>query len=267
MYRLYLGFSTLLLGLLLSACSMKEYTLFQEENQTVEPTRLSDEQYQGEMLFENKIATNDRIAINVYNQSGLQGQQLTAMVNTRDDANSAMQERRGMLVTKNGTVRLPLLNAVKISGLTEDEAANMLIEKYKKYLRNPYVTVEILNQRIYVIGEVNAPGMVPVQNGTISLIEAIARTEDLTDYANRTSIKILRGDLRHPEVRIIDLTHMANIQASSLYLRPNDIVYVQPRTSKGYNVAFNEVAPSFQLLATILQPFVNVTYLYKAIEN
>jgi len=141
MYRLYLGFSTLLLGLLLSACSMKEYTLFQEENQTVEPTRLSDEQYQGEMLFENKIATNDRIAINVYNQSGLQGQQLTAMVNTRDDANSAMQERRGMLVTKNGTVRLPLLNAVKISGLTEDEAANMLIEKYKKYLQNKSVNI------------------------------------------------------------------------------------------------------------------------------
>ena len=258
-------FSFLSVLLLSSGCSLKEYTLFQDENMTGEPTKISDEKYRGDMVFENKITPNDRVAVMVYNQSGAGNQQLTSMVDLRSEG-SMQQERSGMLVTKNGTIRLPLLNLVKISGLTEDEAANNLIEKYKKYLRNPYVTVEILDQRIYVIGEVNQPGVVPVQNGTISLIEAIARTSDLTDYADRTGIKVLRGDMRDPEVRVIDLTQMASIQASSLYLRPNDIVYVVPRSSKGSNIAFNETAPPFKLIADILAPFVSITYLYKAIE-
>ena len=150
--------------------------------------------------------------------------------------------------------------------MTEDEAADYLIQQYQKYLRNPYVTVEIMNQRIYVLGEAKQPGVVQVTNGTMNLVEAVARSNDLTDFADRTNIKIIRGDLRRPEVRVVDLTHMSAISLSSLYLKPNDIVYVQPRAMKGYNMAFNEVAPPFQLLSSMLQPFVNIVYLQKAWE-
>ena len=58
----------------------------------------------------------------------------------------------------------------------------------------------------------------------MNLIEAIARSEDMTDYAERTNIKIIRGDLRRPVVRVIDLTQLNAIAASSLFLKPNDII-------------------------------------------
>jgi len=257
-------------ALLLGGCSMKEYRLFQDENLSDNPTEVSDGQYHDEMVFENIIAPNDRVAVMVYNQSSTASGQLTSMVSSRggtSGVNSAgRDESLGLLVTQQGTVRLPLIGTQKVAGMTEDEAAEYLITQYQKYLRSPYVTVEIMNQRIYVLGEVKHPGVVQVTNGTMNLVEAVARSEDLTDYADRTNIKIIRGDLRHPEVRLVDLTHMSAIGMSSLYLKPNDIVYVQPRAMKGYNLAFNEIAPPFQLLSAMLQPFVNIVYLQKAWE-
>ena len=202
----------------------------------------------------------------VYNQSGAGPGQLTSMISSRGDqqGGSGADQTQGLLVTQTGEVRLPLIGSATIQGLTEDEAAQYLMEEYGKYLRNPYVTVEIMNQRLFILGEVKNPGVVPVTNGTMNLIEAIARSGDLTDFAERRGVLILRGDLRDPEVRMIDLTQMSTIQVSSLYLKPNDIVYVQPRASKGRKIAFDEISPPFQLVSSILAPFVNITYLAKA---
>ncbi len=257
---------TLFVGsIVFSGCSMKEYTLFQDENRSEEPTDVNATVYNDEMVFENKIQPNDRMGIMVYNQSGGGTGELTSMISSRgSQQGGGADETQGLLVTQEGTVRLPLIGSVKIQGLTEDEAAKYLMEEYRKYLRTPYVTVEIMNQRLFILGEVKTPGVVPVTNGTMNLIEAIARSGDLTDFAERRGILVLRGDLRNPEVRMIDLTQMSTIQVSSLYLKPNDIVYVQPRASKGRKIAFDEVSPPFQLVSSILAPFVNITYLAKA---
>ena len=257
------------LSLLFGGCSMKNYRLFQDENLSDEPTMVSASQYHDEMVFENIIAPNDRVSIMVYNQASTGTGQLTSMVSSyggNDSGIAGQDASLGLLITQQGTVRLPLIGNQKIAGMTEDKAAEYLMTQYQKYLRNPYVTVEIMNQRIYILGEVKHPGVVQVTNGTMNLVEAVARSEDLTDYADRTNIKIIRGDLRHPEVRVVDLTQMSSISMSSLYLKPNDIVYVQPRAMKGYNIAFNEIAPPFQLVSAMLQPFVNIVYLQKALE-
>ena len=257
---------TLFIGsLVFSGCSMKEYTLFQDEDRSEEPTDVNDTVYQNEMVFENKIQPNDRVEIMVYNQSSA-GPGLTSMISfddTRGGARGA-DETRGLLVTQEGTVRLPLIGSVNLWGYTEDEATKYLMDEYGKYLRNPYVTLRIMNQRLFILGEVNTPGVVPITNGTISLIEAIARSGDLTDFAERRGILVLRGDLRDPEVRMIDLTHMSTIKIASLYLKPNDIVYVQPRASKGRTIAYDEISPPFELVSSILLPFVNITYLAQA---
>jgi len=249
---------------------MKKYTLFQDENRPEEPTKVNEKTYTEEMVFENKIQPNDRLAIMVYNQSGGSGSgQLTSMISSRGTQTTTRTdaESQGLLVTQEGTVHLPLIGSINIWGLTEDEASKHLMKEYGKYLRNPYVTVEIMNQRVFLLGEVQRPGVVQVTNGTMNLIEAIARSGDLTDFAERQGVLIIRGDLRKPQVRTIDLTQMSTIKISSLYLKPNDIVYVQPRASKGRKIAFDEVSPPFQLISSILAPFVNVTYLYKSWSN
>lgn len=71
----------------------------------------------------------------------------------------------------------------------------------------------------------------------MTVLEAIAQSGDLTDLAARDNVKIIRGDLRNPNVRTIDLANIVALNESSLFLRPNDIIYVQPRELKGYNAA------------------------------
>lgn len=259
--------AVLLAGLLLAAqgCSMNEYILFQgEDDENLSVTAVADEVYESEIRLDNKILPGERVTIMVYNQSSLGTQQLTSMITTRGGTvtnNTVNSDSLGMLVAKDGTVHLPLIGKVKVADMTENEAAEHLIGLYQKYLKQPYVTVELTNQRVFVLGEVNTQGVVHVTNGTMSLVEALARSKGLTDYAERTRIKILRGDLRNPEVRVVDLTQMDAIRISSLILQPNDVVYVQSREMKGLNIAFDEIAPPFKLLSAILQPFVNITYL------
>lgn len=253
---IFMTLGAIALALGLSGCSGKDYKLFQTSELIEKTTQVDQATYDQEVVFENIIAPNDRVDITVYIQAGEGSQQMTSMLTSRETSTStSIQENIGLLVTQNGEVRLPLLGSVNISGLTQDQASEYLIKEYKKFIRNPYVLVEIKNQRVIVIGEVKQPGIVPVLNGTMNIVEAIARSGDLTDLASRTDIKIIRGDLRKPEIRNIDLTSLDAIGISSLYLKPNDIVYIQPRPIKGFNRVFTDVTPFWDMLSSVLNPF------------
>ena len=222
-------------------------------------TVIDDNKYEEEAKFEYKIAPNDRLSITVYVQSESSSQQMSSILASTDVTRQGLDSidaAAGLLVTQKGTVRLPLIGSIKVTGLTEDEASHTLIKEYKKYIRNPYVTVEITNQRIIVIGEVRRPGIVPVVNGTMNLLEVISRRGDFTQNASRTNITIVRGDLRDPELRNIDLTKLNAMTLSSMLLKPNDIVYIQARKLDGYNKAFIESMPFFNAVSSMLNPFV-----------
>ncbi|WP_457594568.1 polysaccharide biosynthesis/export family protein [Hydrogenimonas sp.] len=257
-------------GLFFAGCSAnKEFVYF---NQNMDKEKIvkevPDSEYEAEKNFEWKISPGDRVEITVFNQTGSTAAagagQLNSLLGT--SAQSTFMNRtgtEGKLIPPDGRVRLPLIGKIKISGLTEIEAADKLTREYKKYLRNPYVEVKIQNQKLIVLGEVKGPGVVPVTNGTMTLFEALAATGDLTDDAMRTNILILRGDLRHPKVRQVDLTDMSRLRLSSLILRPNDVVYVQPRYMKAINKEFAEKGQFFNFLNTIMSPFLT----YRAIDQ
>jgi len=246
-----------------SGCSAMDDRLFQHVDKDANVSSVvTDKEYEKEVKYEYKIAPNDRLSVTVYVQSGAGSQQMSSILASSDITRQGLQgvdAAAGLLVTQKGTIRLPLIGSVKVKGLTEDQASKVLIKEYKKYIRNPYVTVEITNQRVIVIGEVNKPGVIPVVNGTMNIVEAIARSGYFKDYASHTNIMVIRGDLRHPQVRKIDLTDGKSLLTTSMLLQPNDIVYVPARTMKGYNKAFKESMPFFQAVSAMLTPFVQRT--------
>ena len=119
-----------------SGCGVKEYKLFQTQNEELEKTSVVDEKtYKEEVVFENIIAPNDRVDITVYIQSGEGNQQMTSMLTSREtNTNNAIQENIGLLVTQDGTVRLPLIGSFKVAGYTQDQASDILIQEYKSIL-------------------------------------------------------------------------------------------------------------------------------------
>jgi len=269
--KFLLLFCLCLLSILHGCATPQNYRLFQtfdEDNKPIKGlTVITDEVYQSDLAFEWKIQKGDRIEIQFLSQplsdyspiSNAQQQDREPRSLSRGGA--TVNAAEGILVAADGSIRLPLVGKLMIGGLTESQATDVLNEAYKKYYRRAFVSVRILNQKVFVLGEVKgaANNPIPVTNGTISLIEALSRAGDITDYADRENIKIIRNDLRNPSIRNIDLTKIDNIALISTILRPNDIVYVPPLDSKAYNVTFNErIPPFFSMIHSILTPFLDI---------
>ena len=253
-----------------SGCSMREYTLFQDSNESGSISKISDEKYSQQMIMENKIAVNDIISVNVLNYNTTSRSDMISTMNPtpsdsyKTSSNVTLNDSengRKMLIDKSGIIRLPLVGEVKVAGLTESEASQYITKMYERYIKNPYVLVKITNQRVIVLGEVGLPGIVSFETGEINLIEVIARSGDFTDYAERTKIKIIRGDLRNPDIQTVDLTQLSMMRYSNLYLRSNDIVYIEPRAIKGVNMGLQQAGPPFQFITTLLMPYVTIKYL------
>ncbi|NIJ41613.1 polysaccharide export outer membrane protein [Parvibaculum indicum] len=98
-------------------------------------------------------------------------------------------------VTGAGMVSLPLIGQVRAQGLTVDEFENAIRNKLLDgYLKNPRVSVEVLNYRpFYIIGEVNSPGQYPYTSG-MTVLNAVAVAAGYTYRANEDRVYITRGD-------------------------------------------------------------------------
>ncbi len=241
-------FSILLLTILLQACSLqKDYVLFNQSETLQKP---STPKLHENVKFEYKILPHDRISIMVYQHPDLST--TTPMMATQD---------KGMLVDAEGIVSLPLLEDVKIAGLTQTQASQKVEQGYDKYLNYSKVRIEVLNKRAYVIGEVKKPGELTLDNEQITLLQALARAGDFTETANRQKILIIRSKQNGSETLMVDLTDENSITHASLMIRPNDIVYVMPTNMKAINTNIASITPVFQLISNILSPFVSYTYL------
>jgi protein involved in polysaccharide export with SLBB domain len=101
-----------------------------------------------------------------------------------------------------GTVSLPLIGILSVSGHTLDQFKADVEDAYRKgYLKDPSVAVEVLSYRpFYILGEVNKPGEYPYTNA-LTVLNAVATAEGFTYRANTrvVFIKHAREKIEHKE--------------------------------------------------------------------
>jgi polysaccharide export outer membrane protein len=112
----------------------------------------------------------------------------------------------GYLVDQNGEIQLPVIAAVKVSGLTTSQLQAELKKSLLKFLKEPVVSVRIINFKISVLGDVNRPGMFNVKNDRITIPEALSLAGDLTITAKRQNILLIRETNGERELVNIDIT-------------------------------------------------------------
>ena len=167
------------------------------------------------------------------------------------------------LVQADGTVVLPLLNRIKLSGLSLIQADSVLQVRYGEYYKDAFVTTRVTNNRVFVLG---APGglVVPLQNDNMNLIEVLALAGGLDGgggavggsgfyrYGGKAnSIRIIRGDLKNPRVQQVDLTTLDGMRRANLQMEPNDIIYVEP-VHRPLQEALIDAAPIISFSSLIL---------------
>jgi polysaccharide export outer membrane protein len=236
--------SSLLAMMLFNGCSSKQddKVLFNQNNSTIDdPSCQSDI---GGYNYEYKIVPNNRLSILVFNHPELSTRDVRAQVAPRDE--------RGVLVDKDGTVDLPLIGVIRIAGLSSRDAANLLTKEYSRYIKHAHITLDILNKRVFVLGEVRRPGRVDISEDTINLLEVLSSSGDMTDFADRRAVKIIRGTRGKPVVENIDLTKLSSLGSNRLTLFPNDVVYVEPNEYKRRNMAIAEAVPGIDMVGRIL---------------
>ena len=105
------------------------------------------------------------------------------------------QLSQALQIRPDGKVTLPLVGDVMAAGRTSVELRDAITESLKEYIGNPVVTVivtETAPQVVYLVGEVNKPGAVPLAGGRMSIIQALALAGGFTDFANKKDIRVLR---------------------------------------------------------------------------
>jgi polysaccharide export outer membrane protein len=152
------------------------------------------------------------------------------------------QRMLGYLVDQEGDIDFPILGKIKARGMTR----NQLREHIKTllidggYLRDPIITINFLNFKVSVQGEVNQPGSFYISGERITLLEALSMAGDLTIYGRRDRVVVIREANGERAMLNHDLTSTELFTSPYYYLQQNDIVYVEPNVRRAQQSRINQ---------------------------
>jgi protein involved in polysaccharide export with SLBB domain len=138
------------------------------------------------------------------------------------------------IIRPDGFITLQLIDAVQAKGLTPEELDEKLTTLYASKIKDPTISVvvrSLVNQRIYVGGEVNTPGLLTLQ-GEVDALQAVLNAGGFKETAQTGHVIVIRKDDKSravPHKVKLSMTHGAADPKEPFLLRPNDVVYV-PKT-------------------------------------
>lgn len=144
------------------------------------------------------------------------------------------QKLMGYMVDGQGMIDFPVLGRIAAAGMTRWELA----EKIKRrliadgYLSDAVVTVEFMNFKVTVMGEVASPGTFSVEGDKVTVLQALAMAKDLTIYGRRDNVLVIREQGDRRVIYQINLMDVDMFKSPGYYLQQNDVVYVEPNPNK-----------------------------------
>jgi polysaccharide export outer membrane protein len=181
-----------------------------------------------------RIEAGDVLHIVVWDHPELSASMLPAgvpgAVGIAGVAVSPMQPQSGFEVDQQGMLEFPYAGKLKVAGLTTVEAHEQLIRGLSRYLKNPKVTLRVLNyrsKRVYVDGEVKQPGVQPINDLPMTLTEAINRAGGVMPTADQSRIMVSREGKTF-QINLPQLVQRG-VNPSSIMLASGDVVRVLSR--------------------------------------
>ena len=248
----FLFFQILGLCILFSGCGYKQSIMLQTEKERL-PEGVEAFLADSVAFAENDIIkVDDKLEVKVYTNDGEYildpNFELAKEFNSNAIRN---RENPSYLVRTDSMVHLPKVGNVKLAGLTIYQADTLLANLYAQYYVSPFVMTKIINRRVIVLGAGEGGMVVPLENENMNLLEVLAVYGGIDVYSKAQNIRIIRGDLSDPEVRIIDLSTVEGMAMAQLAVQPNDIIYIEP-WRKAFSETVRDITPVVGLLTSIL---------------
>ena len=220
----------LVLLITLSACSTKKEVLFLQGSNTVDINnlQLEDLQIQSNDILSILVSTLSPETTVLYNPSASTGVAVSS---------SDMLKYQGYLVNNIGEIVFPMLGNISVIGKSTYEIEQLI---YNLLLDNGQLTghtvkVRLLNARITIIGDVKRPGNYTYFENNINIFQAIGLAGGLEITADRKNVKIIRESNLQRQVFDVDLTSNNLLSSESYILSNNDILIINPNTTKVKN--------------------------------
>jgi len=213
--------------ILASSCVSKKNVLYLQDVNTDSERQIN--------YTENKIQINDILSVRIsslYPEAAIPYNSKNII-----SPNSSLIETiklQGNLVSNNGSIILPILGEVKAIGksTTELEADIKNTLETLEYLKNPVVSIRVLNSKITILGEVNTPGTYNITEQNVSLLQSLGYAGDLTINGNRKDILIVREINGKQITKHIDLTKSDWFDSSFYFVKQNDVIIINPNNAK-----------------------------------
>lgn len=144
------------------------------------------------------------------------------------------------VVDNKGNIDFPKLGTIHVAGMTTYELKEYLIKRISEYVKNPVVSVTLQGYRIVVMGEVRSPRTIETSADRFSILDALAAAGDLTEYAVRDNIILMRRTADNRiEYHRINLHDSSVVSSPYFWLQNNDVVLVSPNHIKEANSKYN----------------------------
>jgi len=230
--------------IMLSSCDMSKRITYFQDIQDQRTTYINEQP-----TPEIRLRPEDKISIIVNTKVP----ELTALFNLpytarvlgsqTEQLSNNSQGTSGYIIKADGSIDFPVLGMVQAAGKTRDElAAHIKSELINRNLvTDPVVTVEFVNLKFSVMGEVRSPGSYPITRDHITLLDALSMAGDLTIDGKRDNVMVLRPNATGKlTAYTVDMLSFNDVQHSpAYYIHQNDYIYVEPNKKRANQSTVN----------------------------
>ena len=216
--------------LLVSSCKTSEKVLYLQDVKVDTPEKIENSQV-------IKIEPKDMLSIVVSSSDPA----VAKIFNLPVSATQAGTERAGYgnyllgyVVDNEGYIDFPILGKIKASGLSrwqlQEQITQALAEK--KMLTDGLVTVEFMNFKVSILGEVTNPGTYTINSDKVTVLEAIAMAKDLTIFGERDHVYVIREEDGQRKSYQLDLRSADIFKSPAYYLKRCGLCATQQRARR-----------------------------------
>lgn len=211
-----------------------------------------------------RIQPKDNLYIRVYaldEKAYLFFNKLSPTSSYNDWANDASIYLNSYTVYDDGSIDFPILGKVNVKDKTVYEVKNLLQQMISEFLKETTVVVKMVNFKVTLVGEVARPGEFSIYKDDLNIFEAISLAGDMTEFANRNKVALIRQSGGRSKVHYLDLTSDMILVSEYYHLQPNDIVYVSPLGYKRWGLG--STFPWAIVLASVSTTLLLINYFQK----
>ncbi|SFU61811.1 polysaccharide export outer membrane protein [Pustulibacterium marinum] len=256
--RFKLLFLLLVIGIGFQSCvSRKQLTYLQESETvndsipTIQPV-VKPYRVQVNDILSITLKADDPELVAIFNQS-----------DTQQNNTNAFGEQQlyfnGYIVDVHGNIRIPYLNDINVLGYTVEEirkkVESLILDKYLTESTHLFVSVKLAGLYFTVTGEVGSPGSQVMYRDKVNVIEALANAGDVAITGDRENVVIVRQYPDGKKIHHIDITQRSAMESQFFYVRPNDMIIVNPLPQKSLGTGTN----GLQTFTTIFSVFSVIT--------